>query len=137
MTRSILYIICTRTLKKQYNNKIEIIMEKKFDFNQIGKRMPYSTPDNFFDKLEKEVKASLPSERKNQHARIITMSVLSIAASLLLLFGISTTINNKGDDAKKEQYNMAAVEKAFNNLDNDDQNALINIYQDDVFTSLN
>lgn len=135
MTRSILYIICTRTLK-QYNNKIEIIMEKKFDFNQIGKRMPYTTPDNFFDKLEKEVKASLPSERKNQHARIITMSVLSIAASLLLLFGISTTINNKGDDAKKEQYNMA-VEKAFNNLDDDDQNALINIYQDDVFTSLN
>lgn len=112
-------------------------MEKKFDFNQIGKRMPYSTPDNFFDKLEKEVKTSLPSERKNQHARIITMSVLSIAASLLLFFGISTTINNKGDDAKKEQYNMAAVEKAFNNLDNDDQNALINIYQDDVFTSLN
>lgn len=136
MTRSILYIICSRTLK-QYNNKIEIIMEKKFDFNQIGKHMPYSTPDNFFDKLEKEVKASLPSERKNQHTRIITMSVLSIAASLLLLFGISTTINNKGDDAKKEQYNMAAVEKAFNNLDNDDQNALINIYQDDVFTSLN
>ena len=136
MTRSILYIICTRTLK-QYNNKIEIIMEKKFDFNQIGKHMPYSTPDNFFEKLEKEVKASLPSERKNQHTRIITMSVLSIAASLLLLFGISTTINNKGDDAKKEQYNMAAVEKAFNNLDNDDQNALINIYQDDVFTSLN
>lgn len=32
---------------------------------------------------------------------------------------------------------MAAVEKAFNNLDDDDQNALINIYQDDVFTSLN
>lgn len=136
MTRSILYIICSRTLK-QYNNEIEIIMEKKFDFNQIGKHMPYSTPDNFFDKLEKEVKASLPSERKNKHARIITMSVLSIAVSLLLFFGISTTINNKGDDAKKEQYNMAAVEKAFNNLDNDDQNALINIYQDDVFTSLN
>lgn len=136
MSRDVLYIICTRTLK-QYNNKIEIIMEKKFDFNQIGKRMPYSTPDNFFDNLEKEVKASLPSEQKNKHARIIIMSVLSIAASLLLLFGISTTINKKGDDAKKEQYNMAAVEKAFNNLDDADQNDLINIYQDDVFASLN
>lgn len=112
-------------------------MEKKFDFNQIVKRMPYSTPDNFFDKLEKEVKASLPSERKNKHARIITMSVLSIAASLLLLFGISTTINKRNDDAKNEKYNMAAVEKAFNNLNDADQNALINIYQDDVFTSLN
>lgn len=136
MSRDVLYIICTRTLK-QYNNKIEIIMEKKFDFNQIGKRMPYSTPDNFFDNLEKEVKASLPSEQKNKHARIIIMSVLSIAASLLLIFGISTTINKKGDDAKKEQYNMAAVEKAFNNLDDADQNDLINIYQDDVFASLN
>ena len=60
-------------------------MEKKFDFNQIGKRMPYSTPDNFFDKLEKEVKASLPSERKNQHARIITMSVLSSRITAVVL----------------------------------------------------
>lgn len=136
MTRSILYIICMRTLK-QYNNKIEIIMEKKFDFNQIGKRMPYTTPDNFFDKLEKEVKASLPSERNNKRTHILTISVLSIAASLLLLFGISTTINKRNNDAKNEKYNMAAVEKAFNNLDDSDQTALINIYQDDVFTSLN
>ena len=112
-------------------------MEKKFDFNQIGKRMPYSTPNNFFDKLEKEVEASLPSERKNKRTRIITMSVLSIAASLLLLFGISTTVNKKGNAADKKQYNMLAVEKAFNNLDYSDQAALLNIYQDDVFTSLN
>ena len=32
---------------------------------------------------------------------------------------------------------MAAVEKAINNLDDADQNDLINIYQDDVFASLN
>ena len=41
-------------------------MDKKFDFNQIGKRMPYSTPDNFFDKLETEVKTSLPNKSKHQ-----------------------------------------------------------------------
>lgn len=112
-------------------------MDKKFDFNQIGKRMPYSTPNNFFDKLEKEVKASLPNKSKHKHNRIITISVMSIAASLLLLFGISTTINKKGGDANNEKYNMAAVEKAFNNLDDSDQTALISIYQDDVFTILN
>ena len=112
-------------------------MEKKFDFNQIGKRMPYSTPDNFFNKLEKNVKDSLPSKRNNKRTHILTISVLSIAASLLLLFGISTTINKRNNDAKNEKYNMAAVEKAFNNLDDSDQTALINIYQDDVFTSLN
>ena len=112
-------------------------MDKKFDFNQIGKRMPYSTPDNFFDKLEKEVKASLPSERKHKRNRRITISVMSIAASLLLLFGISTTISKIGNETKKEQYNMVAVEGAFDNLDDSDQAALISIWQDDVFTSLN
>lgn len=112
-------------------------MDKKFDFNQIGKRMPYSTPDNFFDKLEKEVKASLPNKSKHRRNRIITISVMSIAASLLLLFGISTTIDKRGDEAKKDLYNMTAVENAFDNLDDSDQTALISIYQDDVFTILN
>lgn len=136
MTRSILYIICSRTLK-QYNNKIEIIMEKKFDFNQIGKRMPYSTPDNFFDKLEKEVKASLPTECKPKRTRVITLAVLSAAASLLLLIGIGTTIDSKNNAANEDKCNMVAVEQAFNNLDDNDQVTLLSIYQDDVFTSLN
>lgn len=112
-------------------------MDKKFDFNQIGKRMPYSTPDNFFDKLEKEVKASLPNKSKQRRNRIIVMSILSAAASLLLLFGIGSKIDKNNDDANNEKYNMAAVEKAFGNLNESDQAALISIYQDDVFTSLN
>lgn len=112
-------------------------MDKKFDFNQIGKRMPYSTPNNFFDKLEKEVKASLPSKSKHKRNHIITISVMSIAASLLLLFGIGTKIDKNNDDTNNEKYNMAAVEKAFSNLNDNDQAALISLYQDDVFTSLN
>lgn len=112
-------------------------MEKKFDFNQIGKRMPYSTPDNFFDKLEKEVKASLPNECKPKRTRVITLAVLSAAASLLLLIGIGTTIDSKNNAANEEKCNMVAVEQAFNNLTDNDQAALLSIYQDDVFTSLN
>ena len=47
-------------------------MDKKFDFNQIGKRMPYSTPDNFFDKLEK-ISHFISSKLTPQTARIIRM----------------------------------------------------------------
>lgn len=112
-------------------------MDKKFDFNQIGKRMPYSTPNNFFDRLEKEVKASLPNENRNKHTRTITLAVLSAAASLLMFFCINNTIGSENDAANKEQNNMAAVEKAFDNLNDNDQAALLSIYQDDVFTSLN
>lgn len=30
-------------------------MEKEFDFKNIGKRMPYRTPDGFFGKMQKQV----------------------------------------------------------------------------------
>lgn len=30
-------------------------MKDTFDFDKIGKRMPYRTPDGFFDKMEEDV----------------------------------------------------------------------------------
>ena len=30
-------------------------MDKNFDFNQVGKRMPYSTPDDFFAKMQNDI----------------------------------------------------------------------------------
>lgn len=30
-------------------------MEKEFDFDKIGKRMPYQTPDGFFDEMEANI----------------------------------------------------------------------------------
>ena len=37
-------------------------MEKDFDFNSIGKRMPYQVPDGFFDQLEKDVWKEIKEE---------------------------------------------------------------------------
>lgn len=30
-------------------------MSKDFDFNRIGKRLPYTTPEGFLDDMEKQV----------------------------------------------------------------------------------
>lgn len=30
-------------------------MEKNFDFNKIGKRMPYTVPEGFFDEMERDI----------------------------------------------------------------------------------
>ena len=30
-------------------------MEENYDFNRIGKQMPYTVPDGFFEKLEEDV----------------------------------------------------------------------------------
>ena len=45
-------------------------MEKEFDFKNIGKRMPYRTPDGFFGKMQKQVLERTQAERFNRQHRI-------------------------------------------------------------------
>ena len=59
-------------------------MEKTFDFNTIGKRMPYTVPDGFFDKMEEDIVASLSSNttgEKPKKARIIKIAVRSVLSA--------------------------------------------------------
>ena len=54
-------------------------MNKDFDFDKVGKRMPYTTPDGFFDKLEddiwKEVKNDSQEKQNNITATVETQQV--------------------------------------------------------------
>ncbi|MCS3018606.1 hypothetical protein NXU95_21775 [Phocaeicola vulgatus] len=43
-------------------------MEKEFDFKNIGKRMPYRTPDGFFGKMQKQVLERTQAERFNRRS---------------------------------------------------------------------
>ena len=60
-------------------------MEKEFDFKNIGKRMPYRTPDGFFGKMQKQVLERTQAERFNRQHRIklIIGAALAIAAVML------------------------------------------------------
>ena len=76
-------------------------MEQNYDFSKIGKQMPYTVPDGFFDQLEEnvmnEVKKVLPQD--------------------------NDTIT---DDFEN-------VELAFNNLSTEDQDYLLEVYQEELF----
>ena len=71
-------------------------MEKEFDFKNIGKRMPYRTPDGFFGKMQKQVLERTQAERFNRQHRIklIIGAALAIAAVMLgvLFFPISQPV---------------------------------------------
>ena len=58
-------------------------MEQNYDFSKIGKQMPYTVPDGFFDELEENVMSKC-----TQRARIIRIAIrtaLAIAACIVLL----------------------------------------------------
>lgn len=120
-------------------------MNKEFDFNHIGKRMPYTTPDEFFDQLEddiwKEMKNDFKNEeegnaaaaekpqvrRKSAKLHIFMRSAIAVAASIAVLFVIGMNFSKSGEASIND------VDQAFSQLTTDDQTYLLNVYQEDVF----
>lgn len=129
-------------------------MKEEFDFNRIGKRMPYTAPEGFLDKLEKQVWERVkdeavpahvqeaftplflyeraddrvtPAKPKRTHRLLYTISSGLVAASvaLLLVFNILPG-HQKTDDVEM-------FEQAFSNLSSADQDYLLAVYQDDLF----
>lgn len=107
-------------------------MEKDFDFNRIGKRMPYRTPEGFLDEMEaniwKEVQGGLPQTYKHKTYRLrIFATSLAVAASIALLF-VFSPVSHKG-----QSDSFSKVEQAFANLSQQDQAYMLSVYQEDLF----
>ncbi len=120
-------------------------MNKEFDFNHIGKRMPYTTPDGFFDQLEddlwKEMKDDFLEKgkddadiaerpqigRKSAKLHIVIRSAIAVAASIAVLFVIAMNY------PKSSEVSINDVDQAFSQLTTADQAYLLNVYQEDVF----
>ena len=103
-------------------------MEKKFDFNSMGKRMPYKTPEGFLDEMEanvwKEVQHELPQTHKRTTFRLrVFAGAMAVAASIALLL----VLNPFQTD------NFSHVERAFANLTEEDQAYMLAVYQEDIF----
>ena len=86
-------------------------MDTHFDIEQTGnKQMPYLVPDDFFKKLEEDVRAEVHTEVNMKSTRRRRWYIGSADA---------------GD--------FAYVEQAFNQLNTEDQNYILDTYQSDVF----
>ena len=100
-------------------------MEKTFDFEQVGKRMPYDVPNDFFDKFEENMMVEVKSRRSKKPLRIALRSVLAVAAAIDLFFVMQPLLPKSNVD------DFESVELAFNNLSTDDQDFLIQVYEDE------
>lgn len=121
-------------------------MDKK-----LNKRLPYSVPDGFFDVMEANVMAKIKADaeagtsvgddkadtqmwdkryRKTiKRTRTISLSFLAMAASLLLLF----TILPKSTKTTQQANDLESIDKAFSQLNTDDQTFLMEVYDDYMF----
>lgn len=107
-------------------------MEKDFDFERIGKRMPYKTPEGFFDEMEaniwKEAQGGLPNTHKRKIYRLrILAGAMAVAASIALLVVFSPFF------PEKQTGSFSNVEQAFESLSQEDQAYMLAVYQEDIF----
>ena len=107
------------------------VMEKNFDLNRVGKRMPYTAPSGLFETIEgnvmaRTVKAAATRQKRKSVRLHLLMQSLAVAASIILLLAF-----NFQTERLTEQ--PATVEQAFASLSQEDQASLLEMYQDDVF----
>ena len=118
-------------------------MEKTFDLEKIGKRMPYSVPNDFFAKLEESVMDEVKVQKseatalpeRNKTVIIAIRSLLAIAAAIALFFVVRSTLP-KSEPVLASADDFASVELAFNNLSTADQDFLIAVYEEDEFINV-
>ena len=116
-------------------------MKDTFDFDKIGKRMPYRTPDGFFDKMEEDVMSRLKEQdsfskvkvtvkKPVRSYKLVVRSLVSVAAVAIIALVMGSLLKDK---TSSTAVGTADVIQAFNQLDDADQLELLNAYQSDVF----
>ena len=138
-------------------------MDKEFDFDKIGKRMPYQTPEGFFDEMEANIwngvkgdlldkvdeaetmnleNMPLSAEETSQahkielkpKRRINRLRIFVGALSIAASIALVLILYPKHSQTPQQQVDgLAQVEKAFSNLSPDDQAYMLQVYQEDVF----
>ncbi len=120
-------------------------MSRKFDFGTQGKRLPYATPDGFFEDLEDNVWKAVgdgfqdgktcgdtsgkanPKKTARHRWRLLVGGAAAVAASVAIVFALSVK------SAVRDQCTVMDVDQAFSQLSADDQDFLLTVYQEDVF----
>lgn len=100
---------------------------ESYNFDKIGKKMPYRVPDTFFDELENTIMIEVQKRQNKRNILKIFYRSVVVAATIALLMIVG------GSGTKNDKTDFAEIAQAFDNLSEADQTYLLEIYQDDIF----
>ena len=116
-------------------------MKKEFDFDDIGKRTPYTTPDGFFEDMQRKVmeRTGMKQQRKS-HMKLVISTAVAIAAMLTGLLFVPSFYQT--DDVKPSSSNVLAVERSkgtdtedkwIKELSDEELEELVSFSENDIF----
>lgn len=98
-----------------------------YNFDKIGKKMPYRVPDTFFDDVENTIMINMRKRQNRRNVVKIFYRSIAVAATLALLLVVGSP------DQTIDKTDFAEIAQAFDNLSEADQTYLLEMYQDDIF----
>ena len=109
-------------------------MKTDFDFDRIGKRMPYKVPEGSLEELEekilREVSAGTGTAKAKRNVCYLHL-FLKATASIAAVIALVLILHKNVESGKVDEYEE--IEIAFNSLSSEDQDYFLSTYEDDVF----
>lgn len=111
------------------------------ELSNIGKRMPYTVPDGFFDSLEDRVMSRIAQEepaapvRKRRRGIIKAISFGAVAAAAALALVILPDNSTPQVQVQTPTVQYADVEHAFDQLSASDREYLVDNYDDQLLAA--
>ena len=137
-------------MEKNMDTKFDFNETGKFDFKQVGRRMPYTTPDGFFKDMEKNILEAVKDDspqavkiqpKKRPVFKMIWAAAIAVAASVAVLLVLnidfsaadSSLASSHSSQPSQTKSDLEQVDQAFAQLSEADQAYLLDVYQEDVF----
>lgn len=117
------------------------MMEKEFDFGQVGKRMPYRTPEGFFERMQEETLQRVAAEKQKKKIYRLKMGFAAVLSAAAVLCGAVFFLNAPQTEQDPFQVGNLMVEAECNDpfclylqqLSDEDLNSLADFMENDIF----
>ena len=129
-------------MEKNMDTNFDFNKTGKFNFDQVGKRMPYSTPEGFFKEMEANILEQVKDDKqvpvrrqlkKQPLMKVIWTAAIAVAASVAVLLVLNIDFSASSSQPSQVNNGIQEVDQAFAQLSSADQAYLLSVYQEDVF----
>lgn len=94
------------------------------DLEKMDKTMPYTVPEGFFEAMEERLMQEVAQKKKSKLPKVVLWTGLAVAASLALLLVLRQGLSKVKTDSFEQ------VEMAFNQLNDNDQQLILDYYEE-------
>ena len=63
-------------------------MNKDFDFNEVGKRMPFRTPEGYFEKMQAETMVRIKAEKRRKKLYRLKIGITAVLSAAAIWCGV-------------------------------------------------